>query len=105
MQPEEAGGSGDDCVERTRGMPRTRSGIMSEIQAGAGSPVASVVHGCPADADHDRELPEVDLFSPLMIRGVMLRNRVVMSPMCQYYATEGLADDWHLVHLGSRAVG
>lgn len=45
------------------------------------------------------------LFSPLTIRGVTLRNRVVMSPMCQYCAHEGLADDWHLVHIGSRAVG
>jgi 2,4-dienoyl-CoA reductase-like NADH-dependent reductase (Old Yellow Enzyme family) len=45
------------------------------------------------------------LFSPLTIRGVTLRNRVVMSPMCQYSAEEGLANDWHLVHLGSRAVG
>ena len=62
-------------------------------------------HGCPADADHDREVPEIDLLSPLTIRGVTLRNRIVMSPMCQYSATDGLADDWHLVHLGSRAVG
>src|SRR3954471_10262977 len=62
-------------------------------------------HGCPAGADHDREVPEIDLLSPLTIRGVTFRNRVVMSPMCQYSAHEGLADDWHLVHLGSRAVG
>ena len=62
-------------------------------------------HGCPSDAVHDRELPEADLFSPITIRGLTLRNRVVMSPMCQYCATEGYADDWHLVHLGSRAVG
>jgi 2,4-dienoyl-CoA reductase-like NADH-dependent reductase (Old Yellow Enzyme family) len=45
------------------------------------------------------------LFSPLTIRGVTLRNRIVMSPMCQYSSHEGLANDWHLVHLGSRAVG
>ncbi len=45
------------------------------------------------------------LFSPLTIRGVTLRNRIVMSPMCQYSSNEGLANDWHLVHLGSRAVG
>ena len=62
-------------------------------------------HGCPADVDHDREVPEVDLLSPLTIRGVTFRNRIVMSPMCQYSAAEGMADDWHLVHLGSRAVG
>jgi hypothetical protein len=38
-------------------------------------------HGCPAGSDHDREVPEVDLLSPLTIRGVTLRNRIVMSPM------------------------
>jgi 2,4-dienoyl-CoA reductase-like NADH-dependent reductase (Old Yellow Enzyme family) len=45
------------------------------------------------------------LLSPLTVRGVTLRHRIVMSPMCQYSAEEGLANDWHLVHLGSRAVG
>jgi hypothetical protein len=40
-------------------------------------------HGCPAGTDHDREVPEIDLLSPLTIRGVTLRNRIVMSPMCQ----------------------
>jgi 2,4-dienoyl-CoA reductase (NADPH2) len=61
--------------------------------------------GCASDVDHDRSLPEIDLLSPLMIRGVTLRNRIGMSPMCQYSCEDGLADDWHLVHLGSRAVG
>src|SRR5207245_9333742 len=61
--------------------------------------------GCPAGTDHDREVPELDLLSPLTIRGVTLRNRIVMSPMCQYVAVDGRAGDWHLVHLGSRAVG
>jgi len=45
------------------------------------------------------------LFSPLQIRGIELRNRVVVSPMCQYSCEDGFATDWHLVHLGSRAVG
>jgi 2,4-dienoyl-CoA reductase-like NADH-dependent reductase (Old Yellow Enzyme family) len=62
-------------------------------------------HGCPAGTDHDREVPEIDLLSPLTIRGVTLRNRIVMSPMCQYVARDGFADDWHMVHLGSRAAG
>src|SRR6516162_9971601 len=62
-------------------------------------------HGCPAGTDHDREVPEIDLLSPLTIRGVTLRNRIVMSPMCQYIARDGFADDWHLVHLGTRAAG
>lgn len=64
-----------------------------------------ILHGNRADAEHDREVPEVDLFSPVSIRGVTLPNRIVMSPMCQYVCQDGLADDWHLVHLGSRAVG
>jgi 2,4-dienoyl-CoA reductase-like NADH-dependent reductase (Old Yellow Enzyme family) len=62
-------------------------------------------HGCPSGTDHDREVPEIDLLSPLAVRGVTLRNRIVMSPMCQYVAKDGFADDWHLVHLGSRAAG
>lgn len=61
--------------------------------------------GCQSESDHDREVPEIDLLSPLTIRGVTFRNRIAMSPMCQYVAKEGLADDWHLVNLGSRAVG
>jgi 2,4-dienoyl-CoA reductase-like NADH-dependent reductase (Old Yellow Enzyme family) len=62
-------------------------------------------HGCPSADDHDREVPQIDLLSPMTIRGVTLRNRIVTSPMCQYVARDGFADDWHLVHLGSRAVG
>lgn len=45
------------------------------------------------------------LFKPLNIRGVTLKNRIVMSPMCQYSSIDGFATDWHLVHLGTRAVG
>jgi len=45
------------------------------------------------------------LFSPLRLRGLELRNRIAVSPMCQYSSIDGLATDWHLVHLGSRAVG
>jgi len=45
------------------------------------------------------------LFTPLELRDVTLRNRIVVSPMCEYSSTDGFANDWHLVHLGSRAVG
>jgi 2,4-dienoyl-CoA reductase-like NADH-dependent reductase (Old Yellow Enzyme family) len=45
------------------------------------------------------------LFSPFRLGGQSLRNRLVMSPMCQYSASEGVPGPWHLVHLGSRAVG
>jgi 2,4-dienoyl-CoA reductase-like NADH-dependent reductase (Old Yellow Enzyme family) len=62
-------------------------------------------HGCTAGADHDRKIPEIDLLTPVTFRGVTLRNRIAMSPMCQYSAVEGMANDWHLVHLGSRAAG
>ena len=58
-----------------------------------------------AGADHDRDVPEIDLLSPLTLRGITFRNRIAVSPMCQYSAVDGFANDWHLVHLGSRAVG
>ena len=45
------------------------------------------------------------LFSPFALRGITLRNRIMVSPMCQYSCEDGFAADWHLVHLGSRAVG
>ncbi len=45
------------------------------------------------------------LFSPLTINDVTFKNRIGMSPMCQYVSNEGVATDWHMVHLGSRAVG
>ncbi|WP_266367195.1 NADH:flavin oxidoreductase/NADH oxidase [Tellurirhabdus rosea] len=45
------------------------------------------------------------LFSPVTFKSVTLRNRIVVSPMCQYCSEDGFANDWHLVHLGSRAVG
>src|ERR1700745_715463 len=48
---------------------------------------------------------ESGLFAPLTIRGVNFRNRVAVSPMCEYSCQDGFANDWHLVHLGSRAVG
>lgn len=45
------------------------------------------------------------LFSPLRIREIEFRNRIAVSPMCQYSSVDGFANDWHLVHQGSRAVG
>jgi len=43
------------------------------------------------------------LFDPFTLRGVTLRNRIGVSPMCMYSARDGFANDWHMVHLGSRA--
>jgi 2,4-dienoyl-CoA reductase-like NADH-dependent reductase (Old Yellow Enzyme family) len=45
------------------------------------------------------------LFSPFKLRSLELKNRIVVSPMCEYSAVDGFSNDWHLVHLGSRAVG
>ena len=54
-------------------------------------------------ADNSNSIPH--LFSPLTVRSVTLRNRIGVSPMCQYSATDGFANDWHYVHLGARTVG
>jgi 2,4-dienoyl-CoA reductase-like NADH-dependent reductase (Old Yellow Enzyme family) len=56
-------------------------------------------------AVHFEKEPMTTLFDPLTIRGVTLPNRMVVSPMCEYSSVDGFANDWHLVHLGSRAVG
>ena len=45
------------------------------------------------------------LFTPITLRDVTVRNRVWVAPMCQYSAVDGVPDDWHLVHLGSLARG
>ncbi len=45
------------------------------------------------------------LFDPLEIRSIRFKNRIAISPMCQYSSVDGFANDWHLVHLGSRATG
>ncbi|GAC1344770.1 MAG: NADH:flavin oxidoreductase/NADH oxidase [Candidatus Dormibacteria bacterium] len=66
---------------------------MPELTVTEPSPPAPA----PAEVSH--------LFSPLRLRSVELRNRVCVSPMCQYSSRDGLADDWHLVHLGARATG
>jgi 2,4-dienoyl-CoA reductase-like NADH-dependent reductase (Old Yellow Enzyme family) len=52
-----------------------------------------------------QETPIAPLFQPLTLRGITFRNRIAVAPMCQYSSTDGFATDWHLVHLGSRAVG
>ena len=49
--------------------------------------------------------PPPPMFTPFKLRDLLLVNRVAVSPMCQYSATDGMPDDWHLVHLGSRAMG
>jgi len=56
-------------------------------------------------ADVPLDPPPPPLFTPFRLRGLLLTNRVVVSAMCQYSAEDGQPDDWHLVHIGSRAVG
>jgi anthraniloyl-CoA monooxygenase len=60
--------------------------------AGEGSPLEGAAVAAP-------------LFQPFRLRGMTLANRLVVSPMCQYSCVDGAPDDWHLVHLGSRAIG
>lgn len=55
--------------------------------------------------DVDIAKPEVPMFQPFRLRNMTVANRVVVSPMCQYSATDGLPGDWHMVHYGSRAIG
>ena len=50
-------------------------------------------------------MADPNLFLPLQLHDVRLRNRIGVSPMCQYSSVDGFANDWHFVHLGSRAVG
>lgn len=76
--------------------------------------VAAVDEWCAAEAERQSGVPVArgpagrpppPMFTPLRLRELVLPNRVVVSAMCQYSATDGFPDDWHLVHLGSRAVG
>ena len=55
----------------------------------------------------DKPFPKMtsQLFSPFKLRGIEFRNRIFVSPMCQYSSQNGVPQAWHLVHLGSRAVG
>src|SRR5216684_4353307 len=57
------------------------------------------------DAGHLARETMALLFDPLPIRSITLKNRIAVSPMCEYSSEDGFANDWHLVHLGSRAVG
>ncbi len=59
-------------------------------------------HGVPRDSTGK---PPAPMFVPLQLRDMHLDNRVVVSPMCQYSAVDGLVNDWHLVHLAGRAIG
>jgi anthraniloyl-CoA monooxygenase len=72
--------------------------IPPPMKPGATSESSDVAHG------FSRAIPP-PMFTPFRLRGLVLSNRVVVSPMCQYVADDGLVGDWHLVHLGTRAIG
>ncbi len=71
---------------------------MSAPSTGTSEPLVPNKH-------HDHEANLIPLFEPLTLRSITLRNRIAVSPMCEYSSADGFATDWHLVHLGSRAVG
>ena len=50
-------------------------------------------------------MADTKLFTPIKLRGLTLDNRIVLSPMCQYASTDGVASDWHMAHLGTYALG
>src|SRR5437016_2195523 len=59
----------------------------------------------PPVTDTPAQVSSAALVAPLTIRSVTFPNRIAVSPMCEYSSDDGFANDWHLVHLGSRAVG
>ena len=63
-----------------------------------------VRHAAAAPTQNGGSVPP-PIFTPFRLRDVVFPNRIVMSPMCQYVAADGTVGDWHLVHLGSRAIG
>jgi 2,4-dienoyl-CoA reductase-like NADH-dependent reductase (Old Yellow Enzyme family) len=100
--------------DQSESSPSTsKTKALSATSAAAGKATVPLTSGSAlrggiqtqCQSEHDREVPEVDLMSPLTIRGVTFRNRVVMSPMCMYSAQDGFANEFHFVHLGSRAIG
>jgi anthraniloyl-CoA monooxygenase len=74
-----------------------------EFVAQADQVVARDTRALGFEADTDK--PLAPMFQPFRLRNMTLENRVVVSPMCQYSAQDGMPADWHLVHYGSRAIG
>ena len=78
-----------------------------EMPPAPADPALQAAPMAPADPalEAARMAPPPPIFTPFKLRGMSLANRVVVSPMCQYTAEDGMPDDWHLVHIGSRAIG
>ena len=83
--------------------------VAREAERQVGRRVAQAVLGSPKRGTREGGSPAVaappPMFTPFRLRDLVLANRVVVSPMCQYVADDGTIGDWHLVHLGSRAMG
>ena len=75
--------------------PPTRPGLDAQVAQ------ARLASG----ESRERGKPLAPMFQPFRLRGLTLENRVVVSPMCQYSSQDGMPNDWHLVHYGSRAIG
>ena len=90
-----------DLVDRwVAGQAESQAGVtMAENEASLG------IERGPDAAESSRHPPPPPLFTPFRLRDMVLANRVGVSAMCQYSAEDGRVDDWHLVNLGSRAVG
>jgi anthraniloyl-CoA monooxygenase len=79
----------------------TQAGVSLDAMLATPEPAPSPA-GVKVAADRAAPPP---MFTPFRLRDLVLTNRVVVSPMCQYTAVDGMPSDWHLVHLGSRAIG
>ena len=79
--------------------------FVARVDAWFAAPSLALGAGERPRGDRPSRTPPPPMFVPYRLRGMDLVNRVVVSPMCQYSARDGFPDDWHLVHLGSRAMG
>ncbi len=86
-------------------MTRSRRITWENLRKRDAALVAEVDALISRQAGLDGAAPRPPAFTPYTVRGLTLPNRIVLSPMCQYLAKDGLPDAWHLVHLGSRAIG
>jgi 2,4-dienoyl-CoA reductase-like NADH-dependent reductase (Old Yellow Enzyme family) len=82
-----------------------RRNFCGSVIAASVAAAAAARDGLSAALPAGHTSGESKLFTPLELRGVTLRNRIAMSPMCQYSSEDGFATDWHLAHYGARAVG
>lgn len=78
--------------------------VLEHAEAQTGQPIAPATVVNPTTGKPEMRIPP-PMFTPFRLRELTLSNRIVVSPMCQYSAEDGMPNDWHLVHLGSRALG